>query len=85
MSKKEIKSKNLGAFEASLNQLESIIAKLESQEQSLDEALGSFEEGIRLLRTSQKTLSAAEQKVTMLLERDAQIESGDFSEIDNPE
>ena len=54
-------------FEASLDALEGIVTRLEAGNLPLEEALGEFERGIALTRTSQKTLMAAEQRVQILL------------------
>ncbi len=56
-------------FEQSLNNLESIIKKLEGEQLSLNEALEHFEAGITLTKSCQLTLSEAEQKVSLLIEK----------------
>ena len=56
-------------FEATLAQLEELVARLESGELPLDEALRSFEQGVRLTRECQNALSTAQQKVQQLLQR----------------
>lgn len=58
----------LGNFEATLDALEALVARLEGGELSLEEALGAFEQGIALTRQCQKVLSVAEQRVRVLLE-----------------
>jgi exodeoxyribonuclease VII small subunit len=57
------------AFEATLAQLESLVTRLESGELPLDEALRTFERGVQLTRQCQGALSAAQQKVQLLLQR----------------
>lgn len=54
------------SFEAALEQLQNTVKGLESGELSLEQALKSFEEGVRLTRTCQEQLSAAEQRVELL-------------------
>lgn len=54
-------------FEAALTELEKIVEKMESGEQSLEEALKSFQRGIELTRTCQQGLKEAEQRVEKLL------------------
>lgn len=66
-------------FEASLDALEGIVARLEAGNLPLEEALGEFERGIALTRTSQKTLMAAEQRVQILLNDDENTPLSDFS------
>jgi exodeoxyribonuclease VII small subunit len=57
------------AFEAALAQLESLVTRLESGDLPLDEALRTFEQGVRLTRECQSALAAAQQKVQQLLQR----------------
>lgn len=59
-------------FEDALKELESIVTKLESGEQSLEASLEQFEKGIKLSRHCQKSLSEAEQKVQMLVEENGE-------------
>lgn len=54
-------------FEAALTELEKIVEKMESGEQSLEEALAAFQRGIELTRTCQQGLKEAEQRVDKLL------------------
>ena len=69
------------AFEAALTQLESLVTRLESGDLPLDEALRTFEQGVRLTRECQSALTAAQQKVQLLLQRgdDVAIEDIDAS------
>lgn len=71
-------------FEQTLAQLEALVVRLESGELPLDEALGSFEQGVRLTRECQAALSAAQQKVQVLLQRGEQavIEEFDSTSIE---
>ncbi|MFI4869407.1 MAG: exodeoxyribonuclease VII small subunit [Steroidobacterales bacterium] len=57
------------AFEAALAQLEALVTRLESGDLPLDEALRTFEQGVRLTRECQGALAAAQQKVQRLLQR----------------
>ncbi len=57
-------------FEASLEQLESLVQSMEDGELSLEQSLEAFEKGIRLTRECQKALQEAEQKVQYLLGED---------------
>lgn len=56
-------------FEKALAELEKQVHLLESGDLSLEDALKSFEEGIRLTRDAQQALADAEQKVQLLLEK----------------
>lgn len=57
-------------FEAALTELETIVDSMEDGDLSLDEALKSFERGVKLTRECQKALETAEQKVTQLTRND---------------
>ena len=61
------KKSALPDFEAALTELEKIVEKMESGEQSLEEALAAFQRGIELTRTCQQGLKEAEQRVDKLL------------------
>lgn len=63
-------------FEKSLQRLEEITQKLESQDFSLDESLKLFEEGINLSRICEKSLSDAEKKLEIL----KSVDIDDYSE-----
>ncbi len=53
-------------FEASLAEVEKIVAKLESGELGLSESLEKYETGIKQLKRCHGLLDAAEQKVSLL-------------------
>ncbi len=55
------------SFEDALTRLSGIVAELERGELSLESSLTLFEEGVRLARTSQQQLDAAEKRVEELL------------------
>ncbi|MGH8255518.1 MAG: exodeoxyribonuclease VII small subunit, partial [Steroidobacteraceae bacterium] len=57
------------AFEQSLAELEALVSQLESGDLPLDQALRTFEQGVRLTRECQSALSLAQQKVQLLLQR----------------
>jgi exodeoxyribonuclease VII small subunit len=54
-------------FEAALAELESLVERMEQGNLSLEETLAQFERGIRLTRSCQSALKAAEQKVEILV------------------
>ena len=64
-------------FEASLKELESIVAKLEDENISLEDSVQSFEVGVNLVKECQKQLQHAELKIKKLLD------DGSSTEIDN--
>lgn len=62
-------------FEKSLDELEKIVARLESGDISLDESIELFERGTKLTNECRKTLENARQKITSLTEEEE--ENGD--------
>ena len=66
------------SFEEKIGQLEEIVKDLEKGEMSLDESLVKFEEGMKLSKDCNKILSNAEKKITILLEKDGEMEEEDF-------
>ncbi len=67
-------------FESSLAELELLVERLEQGDLALDEALKCFERGVALTRQCQGALKAAQQKVEILLIRNASAEPEPFSE-----
>lgn len=67
------KKSALPDFEAALSELEKLVAKMESGEQSLEEALAAFQRGIELTRTCQQGLKEAEQRVDKLLAENGEV------------
>lgn len=54
-------------FEASLAELQQIVARLEDGSFGLEQSLAEFERGVKLLRTCYRILEDAEQKVELLV------------------
>jgi len=67
-------------FEAALAELETLVETLEQGDISLDESLKLFERGITLTRSCQTSLKQAEQKVQILLDKNAEPETFDSNE-----
>lgn len=66
-------------FEEALARLEGIVARLEGGDLPLEEALGIFEEGVRLTRHCSRRLTEAERKVSILLKNaQGQLEEKPF-------
>lgn len=57
------------SFEQSMTRLEQIVKLLEKGDAPLAESMGLFEEGAGLVRSCEKLLEQAEQKVVMLQKR----------------
>ena len=58
-------------FERALAELEATVERLEHGELSLEQALEQFERGVALARDCQAALRQAEQKVEILLQKNA--------------
>ena len=67
-------------YEASVNELESLVNQLEQGDISLEESLKLYENGVLLTRDCQQSLQAAEQKVQMLLKQSGQDKLVDFDQ-----
>jgi len=60
------------SFDETLSHLEDLVTRMEDGKLSLEEALSTFETGIRLTRECQQALQQAELKVQILTSPDAQ-------------
>jgi exodeoxyribonuclease VII small subunit len=70
-------------FEHSLDELESLVGRLEKGDLSLDDSLATFERGIALYRQCQGALEQAELRVKLLLDPLQPDRTSDF-EPDTP-
>lgn len=70
-------------FERSLDELESLVSRLEKGDLSLDDSLATFERGIALYRQCQGALEQAELRVKLLLDPAQPDRATDF-EPDTP-
>jgi len=70
-------------FEGALETLEGLVEQMERGELTLEQSLQCFEQGIRLTRECQKALNEAEQRVDILLGKDADAEPEPFGEAGN--
>ena len=76
------------SFEGALEQLETTVARLESGEMPLEEALELFEAGVKLSRQCNETLEAAERRIEILVAdrvRSGDEEGWDEEEFDSGE
>lgn len=73
MAKKKTTQREEGAatFEESLEELEKIVAELESGKLGLSEALERYERGVQHLKSCQQLLERAERKIELLSGVDA--------------
>jgi exodeoxyribonuclease VII small subunit len=61
------------SFEAAMDRLNDIVAKIEGDSLELDESLALFEEGVRLLRFAEEVLDGAEERIRQLVESGEQV------------
>lgn len=73
------RSKKNTNFEQSLSDLEALVNEMEAGDLSLEDSLKAFEKGITLTRECQDSLSAAEQKVQMLVEKQNELTEEPFN------
>ena len=67
-------------FEQSIQELESLVTKLEEGELPLEESLSAFERGVKLTRECQQHLTSAEQKVSLLIGDNEDLQLLDFED-----
>ena len=91
MSKKKTTQRDecASTFEESLEQLEKIVAELESGKLGLSDALSRYEEGVKHLKGCQQLLELAERKIELLSGVDAEgnpittpFEEGDVESLE---
>jgi len=58
-------------FEASLEALEALVARMESGELGLEQSLGEFQRGMELVNRCQKALDDAQRRIEALTGQDA--------------
>lgn len=66
-------------FETTLKELEAIVTHLESGDLPLEEALNEFETAIKLVQQGQERLQNAEQRIQILLNKDANTPLSDYT------
>lgn len=68
------------SFEEAINELESIVDKLEKGELPLDESIEIFQKGIELSKFCSKRLDEVERRISILIEdEDGQIKEEKFT------
>ena len=65
-------------FETTLTQLEAIVTRLENGDLPLEKALKEFENGVQLAKLGQERLQQAEQRIQILLQKNATAELTDY-------
>jgi len=71
-------------FEASLDQLEQLVDRMEHGEMSLEESLAAYERGVGLYRRCQTALEQAELRVRLLSDPDNPAAAEPFPAAGNP-
>ena len=79
------KPKEPPAFEDALEELESIVERMEDGEPSLEESLKLFERGMGLTRCCQKALDDAEQRIRTFAESESPPANGETAEDPAPD
>ena len=74
--KDEIDASSPESFESAMEQLETLVSRMESGDLSLEESLEAFEKGVHLTRFCQDQLQKAELKIQELNSK------GEITEID---
>lgn len=67
-------------FEERLQQVEALIAKMESGEMPLEEAMQQYEAGLNALNALEKELTAAQQRLTVLRQQSGEDIEGPMEE-----
>lgn len=65
-----MKSEMKKTFEENLQELETIVAKLENGDVALEEAIAEFQKGMTMSKELQKTLQEAEQTLVKVMQAD---------------
>jgi len=73
-------SREADSFEASLENLESIVDQLEEGDLPLEAALAAFEQGVALTRRCAERLEAAERRIEVLMKEGANWVARPFEE-----
>ena len=68
------------SLEESMAELASIVSRLESGQETLDESLAQFERGMKLLRTCHSKLDVAAQRIEIVTQMspDGEVKTADF-------
>ncbi len=71
-------------FEEALENLEQIVASIESGEIGLEESIAKYAEGIKLIKHCRRVLDAAEKKIQLLTAEDDQTlaAAGELEDIE---
>ena len=76
------RKRTLPDFEKALEELERLVERMEEGKLSLEESLRTFERGMELSRSCQRSLDEAEQRIRTLSEQDTTPPPGGGGEND---
>ncbi|MCG7851291.1 MAG: exodeoxyribonuclease VII small subunit [Methanosarcinaceae archaeon] len=77
-SKKNTRDKKELSFEENLEELESLVERLEHEQLTLDESLEAFERGIKLASLCSQKLTKADRKIEQLIEESGELRTEPF-------
>lgn len=66
------------SFEQEMEELEKIVAELETGKLNLDDSVAKFEEGVKISKECNEMLENAEKKITMLINQDGEVKEENF-------
>lgn len=69
-------------FEASLAELEGLVAKMEAGDLTLEQSLAAFERGVHLTRVCQASLRSAELRIKALTQEGEEVDLGGGAQDD---
>lgn len=70
------------SFEQAMEQLERVVAELESGDVPLEKAIELFQDGMKLSQLCSQKLEQVERKIEMLIEQDGQLTKKDFDPLE---
>lgn len=66
-------------FEEKIEELENLVLELEKGELNLDDSVKKFEQGMKISKECNDILEKAEKRISILLEKNSNIEETDFN------
>ncbi len=80
-TKKTPDAKTVLSFEETVLELEAIIKRMSTGDQTLETSIADFERGVKIVRDCQQMLQEAEQRVALLTKSaDGQLEAQPFNQ-----
>ncbi len=70
-------------FEEKMKELENLVVELEKGELNLDDSVKKFEQGMKISKECNDILEKAEKRISILLEKNDDIEESDFNTDNN--